>query len=185
MEDAVKKGILQILNKINRAVVKNDSALLKLISEDSVQNAGIYQDEDSITIAVVGYALSKTCQRCIVEEEGKPLHTLILSELQKARDLLEKGNEQEYRKHIKSLVKDIISIDNKFKIYIEEVIEKAKIKKGSALYATGISMGRASELLGISQWELMNYLGKTTLSDQTGEAVPTGERLAFARGLFK
>ena len=185
MEPAVKKGILGLLNRVIRAVVKNDSSVLKQISEDSIRNAGIYQDEDSITIAVVGYALSKTCQRCIVEEEGKPLNKLILNELQKARDLLEQGNEQEYRNHVKRLIKDIVSIDNKFKLYIEEVIEKARIKKGSALYATGISLGRASELLGISQWELMNYLGKTTLSDQTQEAIPTTERLKFTRGLFR
>ena len=78
----------------------------------------------------------------------------------------------------------ISTIDSKLKLYIGEVITQAEIKKGSKLYAHGISLGRAAEVLGISQWELMFYIGKTKLIDVKG-CVGVRERLNYARSLFK
>ena len=68
---------------------------------------------------------------------------------------------------------------------MQEVIEEAKIKKGYKLHEHGISLGRTAEILGISQWELMNYVGKTKISDV--DIVPTDvvQRLKLARGIFK
>ncbi len=76
----------------------------------------------------------------------------------------------------------INKIDTKLKLYIEEVISKAKVKKGSKLHEHGLSIARTAEVLGISQWELMNYVGKTTISTVDGVDVKT--RLNFARKLF-
>ena len=75
-------------------------------------------------------------------------------------------------------------IDEKLELYIEEVIEKSKIKKGSIIYEHGISVGKVAELLGLSTWELMNYIGKTTIADAGRERINVERRLAFARELF-
>ena len=69
-------------------------------------------------------------------------------------------------------------------MYIHEVINQAQIKKGCKLCEHGISIARASEVLGISQWELMHYIGKTTLIDQFSEPVNVTKRLKIARSMF-
>ena len=60
----------------------------------------------------------------------------------------------------------------------------AQIKKGSRLYEHGLSMAKSAEILGIGQWELMSYVGKTRIIDE--EAVTTGvkKRLDVARKIF-
>ena len=45
-------------------------------------------------------------------------------------------------------------------------------------------MAKASEILGISQWELMNYIGKTQINDNIPDIIDARSRLRFARGLF-
>ena len=79
----------------------------------------------------------------------------------------------------------IQAIDSKLSLYLQEVLEKAKVKKGSSLYEQGISLARSAELLGLTQWELMNYVGKTKVMDQD---LPSGfsvrQRMNYAKSLF-
>ncbi|MCX6711367.1 MAG: hypothetical protein NTZ02_04760, partial [Candidatus Woesearchaeota archaeon] len=92
--------------------------------------------------------------------------------------------EKEYRDFMKKLIDYISKTDSMTKKYIEEVISQAKIKKGERIYEHGISMARAAEILGISQWQLMAYIGNSEDTDQfiSGK---TRERISFARSLFK
>ncbi|PIN70172.1 hypothetical protein COV93_02620, partial [Candidatus Woesearchaeota archaeon CG11_big_fil_rev_8_21_14_0_20_43_8] len=87
-----------------------------------------------------------------------------------------------YKYAIKNLFKIISEINENFRKYIEEVIEYSEIKKGARIYEHGISMARAAEILGVSEWDLMGYVGKTTLID--AEEEDEKERLNFARKLF-
>ena len=81
---------------------------------------------------------------------------------------------------IRNILKHIGRIDDKLKLYIDDVLDKAKIVKGSTLYEHGVSIGRAAELLGISQWELMSYVGKTKIIDRyKEEVIPTNTRINY------
>ena len=96
--------------------------------------------------------------------------------------VLEKSNEKKYREVVKNIFKRIGEIDDSLKLYIDDVLDKAKIVKGSKLYEQGVSIERAAELLGISQWELMSYVGKTKIIDRYKEQVtPTTARMRFAK----
>ena len=85
----------------------------------------------------------------------------------------------------RDLLKNIGMIDKKLTWYISAVLERAKIVKGSKLYEHGLSVGKAAALLGISQYELMSYIGKTKIIDiYAEEVVPVAKRLAYAKKLF-
>ena len=57
--------------------------------------------------------------------------------------------------------------------------------KGGKLYAHGLSVGQAASLLGISQYELMSYIGKTQISDVfPEEGMSVAKRTAYAKKLF-
>jgi len=77
-------------------------------------------------------------------------------------------------------------LDSKLSVYVEEVFDKAKINKGSRLHEHGLSLGRTAKILGVSEWELMDYVGKTGIADvKLNLTKNIGERLKFARSLFK
>ena len=59
MKSIIKKDILSILRRVIDALEKVDLASLADISNRINHNSSIFQDEDSIQIAVLIYALSK------------------------------------------------------------------------------------------------------------------------------
>ena len=183
MNELVKKDILAVLaGVVDILDVEEDRDFgdLKELSNHTIHNASIFQDEDSISIAILIYSLSKLIER----REGKLNYSSVLNLLKNAQENLEEDNVELYRKTIRKLFDFISNIDTKLKLYIEEVIKQAQIKKGSKLYEHGISMARAAQILGVSQWELMSYVGKTTLTD-LGGGVNINQRLSYARSIFK
>jgi len=53
------------------------------------------------------------------------------------------------------------------------------------LYEHGLSIGKTAELLGINKWELMEYAGRTGISDvQENITISMKDRIKFVRGLF-
>ena len=106
--------------------------------------------------------------------------------LKKARDLVMKDQLDEYYKTMSSLLKEIGETDKRIGQYIEEVIRYAMVRKGSRIYAHGISMGRVAELLGISEWELMERTGWMPGKEFIEKVIVTPKtRFSYVRELFK
>jgi len=179
MKEKIKNDILLILNKSIDHINANDGIALKELSNHTVHNASVFQDKDSILVAVIIYAISK-----ILYRKGN-LSKKINVKIIKAKNYLDIDDYPNYRAEIKNILKQIAQIDSKLKLYIDEVIKHAEIKKGSTLYSHGISMAQAAEVLGISQWELMEYVGKTRISDIPDERIDVLKRLNNARGFFQ
>lgn len=186
MEYSIKKDIISILRMALQIIKKEDIPALDELSNHTIHNASIFQDKDSITLAIVIYALSKIVHRSEVDpKHWKKVYKDVISALQDARFYLEKDQEEKYKKVIKSILKHIGEVDDKLKLYIDDVLDKAKIVKGSKLYEHGVSIERAAELLGVSQWELMSYVGKTRIIDKyEEEVIPVNIRLDYAKKLF-
>lgn len=185
MEDKIKEDILAILEEtIGILQVREDKDIMELseVSNHVIHNASIFQDEDSISIAVLVYSIYKVIERPVylAEENYSKIQKLLKS----ARDFLEKDNVQNYRKSILRLFRLIASIDKKLKMYIEEVVTKARIKKGGKLFEHGLSIGRAADLMGVSQWELMSYIGRTHIFEREKFVDDVAGRLKFTRKLF-
>ena len=184
MHDQIKKDIISVLSDLVEILKeKEDSDIIEIksLSNHVIHNASVFQDEDSISVAILIYSLSK-----IMERNEKELdYGKILGMLNSAAASLKNNNDILFRKSIKQLFSFIRAMDSKLKLYINEVINQAQIKKGCKLCEHGISVARASEVLGISRWELMHYMGKTTLIEQFSEPVNISQRLKFARSMFQ
>jgi len=179
MEPTVQQDIKDVLAQVLKSLRSDDPTAMLELSNHTIHDASIFQDEDSISFAVLVYALSKTIQRC---KEAVCSYGQFLAPLQRAYDAIIAQDIEQYRKCITQLLREIHKSDQKTSIYIQEVLDKARIKKGSKLHEHGISIARTAELLGISQWELASYVGKTTMQETMGKTV--AERVAFARSLF-
>lgn len=181
MQREVKEDIVNVLEQAARIIKEQKFSDLKELSNHTIHDAAIFQDEDSISVAILVYAMSKTIERCCMQ--GIP-YDKIEQLVEKAKDFLKADREDDYRKTVKELFEVINKIDDRLKMFIEEVMDKARINKGSKMHEHGLSVSRIADLLGISQWELMNYIGKTQVFEFIPEAIPVKQRLQVARGLF-
>lgn len=186
MEERVKKDVLSVLRELRSGMEKADLDLLKASSDHTLHNAGIYQDEDSTTVAVIAYSLYKVFarERLHGQKLFQTFKKNVLNELSGAQSFLAKNSEKEYRVCIKKILSYIGKLEAKFGMYVTEVINQARIKKGGRVYEHGISIGRASQLMGISSWELRSYVGSTKLGDIPVKAKGTKQRLLDVRRIF-
>lgn len=183
MIEQIKRDILFVLDELLDILkVKEDKYVyqIKELSNRIIHNASVFQDEDSVSIAVLIYALSKIIERNDAQLNYARLSSMISSCVAS----LKNGNDERFRRSVKDIFNFIRTVDQRLRLYIYEVINQSQIKKGCKLCEHGVSVARASQVMGISRWELMHYLGKTTLVDQFSDPVNASVRLKFARGLF-
>jgi len=162
-----KKNIIGILDNSIKAVRKDNYLMLKELSDKTIHSASIYQDHDCISIAVVIYSLSKVFERRKYREykDWSLFYKTCLKSLTLAKENFQKERMDDYRKNLHEINVIIDGLESNLKEYIKEVFRKAMINKASRIYEHGISMQRTAELLGISQWELSEYAGRTGISD--------------------
>lgn len=175
----IKEDIAKVLEQTIKAVKAGDAQTVSELSNHTIHNASVFQDSDSLETAILVYALAKMLQRCC--EQGIN-YSRVIPLLQNAKSNLMQDDEEGYRKSVKKLFETIKQLDSRMKLFVQEVIIKAQIKKGSKLHEHGLSIGRTAELLGISQWDLMSYVGLQEHEPLPG--VNVKERLKTARRLF-
>ncbi|MFC1691805.1 hypothetical protein ACFL0W_06525 [Nanoarchaeota archaeon] len=177
----VIKDLLAALNQVIEILGKKDFFLLKDLSNHTIHNASVFQDEDSLSIAILIYALSKILIRT---EEQKKLVKKIIKSLQDSEGFLRKNDFKAYRENIQSIFSIISKEDSRLKLFIQQVVNQAQINKGGKLHEHGISIARASQMLGLSRWELMSYIGKTSYGEVEEDIQNVKNRMNFARSLF-
>lgn len=182
MEKEIKKDIISVLTQAIFLIKKQDYVELKELSNHIIHSASIFQDKYSLHTAVFVYALSKILERA--EQKGQEIPPAITENIQKLIDCVISDDEQCCDNMSKNIFSEISKIDDKFPWHIQRVIEKANVVKGGNLYRHGLSIGRAANILGVTQWELMSYVGKTRIIDKEKEVTDFKDRLDFARRLF-
>ena len=181
MRDIIKEDILKVLKNLLKAVKAGDHNEIAELSNHVIHDASIFQEDDPLTLAVVVYALSKIYQRCCERNYEYPT---VQPYLEQAYEALLADDVTAYRAHIKTILRNISKQDEKMKLYIQQVIERSKIKKASKLHEHGISIARTAELLDLSQWELQSYIGKT-IREIPHDGMTVRERLQKTRALIK
>ncbi len=187
MNEKLRKDILTVLRKTQPALRNNNANKIKTLSNMTIHNAGVFQDQDSISISVIIYTISKISNRPRLQNhpDYSKFKEVIIQELSNTQSILQRSDIKNYRRSVKRLFQIVARFEKKFGMYMREAIEQSKIKRGGRIYEHGISVGQASELLGISRWELMSYLGETKLSDvrhKTGISV--SDRIENMRRIF-
>ncbi|MGM5487416.1 MAG: hypothetical protein ACQESG_00550 [Nanobdellota archaeon] len=177
MDSIVREDTIKIIEESLQAIQKHEFSTLNELSNHTIHNASVFQDAYSVSIAVVISALAKITKR------SKEVSPQIIYCLEKAKKYLQEEADTSFCDEIKKTTDLIRKSDVHHSI--QEVLRKAEIKKSSNIYYHGISLARAAELLGISQWELMSYVGKTTIIDQNGKVKQNlKQKLKTVREIF-
>ncbi len=189
MDEHLRSNIIRVLDKVITAIKDQDIKELKELSNETVHDATVYQDEYSITIAVLIYSLSKIYERETHYGQYKDWKVFCFDcfrGLEVAKEKLIANDLPEFEKVLKEYTATLETVHKKLKVYIQDVFRKAKINKASRLYEHGLSIGRTAELLGITKYEIMDYLGKTYIADvKENTTLDPIDRLKFTRSLFK
>ena len=183
-----KDNLLYILENAQKAISENDVVLLKELSNRTVHSASVYQDTDSITVAVIIYALHKIVARPDYEKfkEWPLFIETVNSSLARAVNDLKKDRIEDFEKDLRAIREIVDKLSGHFKKYIEEVFRIALISKASRIYEHGVSMEQTASLLGITLFELAEYAGKTGISDvDLDSTITIDKRLKMAMEFFK
>ena len=182
MKEVVKKEIIKHLDQtINILKIKElkDLEELKVLSNKAVEGVALYKDLDLISVTVLIYSLYKITN-CLGEKERSE----IISDLERAENSLKGGNLGKYNSEIKHLFKLTQKCNAKTKDHLENVMHAARIKKGTSLLERGLSIGQAAGLMGLSNWELQQYIGKTSVQEVRHEKIPARTRMIRAIKIF-
>lgn len=188
MDERIRQNSLQVLESVLHAIRRGDIKSLKELSNMTIHTASVMQDQISISLAVIIYSLAKVFERTRYSQyKGwSSFCNDCVKDLERAYEELEHGEDAAFEESLKKYIGLISELDFKLKEYIHDVLLKAKITKGSRLYEHGISLERTAFLLGITQYELMDYIGKTHIADVRMKVlIHPKERMKIARGLFK
>ncbi len=186
MQQKEVKNLISILERSYKAILEKDIKTIRELSGHTVHSMAITQDYYSISTAVILYSLSKIFERDYYKHKGwNDFYKNVRFFFKKSIQSLKQNNLEEYKKHVKKILFTINNLDKKLKIYIGDVVENSKISKASRIHEHGVSIGKTAELLGISKWDVMEYVGKTGIPDvKLSKTISAKERLKNAREVF-
>ena len=182
MKDVVKREILHdLIQTCNILKVKEskDFGELKALSEHAIENIAIHKDLELVSITVLIYSIYK-----IIGKLNTKDHQILVKGLETAINGLKINHFGKYNRAIKQLYNHIKKSNAKIKTHLQNVMDAARIRKGTSLIQHGLSIGQAAGLMGISNWDLQAYAGKNVVLGKHTETMPAVERLKFALGLF-
>jgi hypothetical protein len=183
-----EENVLRILRETRVALEKNDSSLIKNLSNQTINTSSLTQDSDNIAVAVIVYSLSKIIERQDYRQLSgwKKFYSNILLYLDKSIGDVEKKDYTRFREDFKMIRGSIDNLSGKLKRYIKEVLRNAEINKASRIYEHGISMEQTAKLLGITLYELADYVGRTGIPDAPeNKTMNTKDRIKLAMEMFE
>jgi len=184
----VKRDVLDALQETIFAIEKKQYSDLHMISDHVLHSIVVYQDPELVDLSVAIYSLDK-----ILEKEKYANHPKvkafvknILGMFKDAKNSVQKNDHDEYADLLKQVLKCIQDFSKSIKFYIDDLLHFAKIKKGTKLYEHGLSLGRASELVGVAKWDLMPAIGETAIHEQQMASKEINRRrAAFVEKIFR
>jgi predicted transcriptional regulator len=99
---------------------------------------------------------------------------------------LEKRDVEEFARHLEHIRDLLIDFSPSARQDIQEVLRKAEVNKATKIYEHGISLTKTAHLLGITQWELVDYIGQKSIFDNPLNAtIEVKKRAKMAEDFFK
>jgi len=183
-----KDNLLYILSSTIKAISEKDIFTLKELSNRTVHSASIFQDSDSISVAVIVYSLAKIYERSKygTYKDWNLFDKSVSLNLKNAVSSLKQDKTGDFRENLQNIINSIKKLSSHLRIYIEEVFRKARINKASRLYEHGISFEQTARLFGISIFELAEYAGRTGIGDvDLSITMPIKDRIKIASDFFE
>ncbi|PIN90694.1 hypothetical protein COU57_02810 [Candidatus Pacearchaeota archaeon CG10_big_fil_rev_8_21_14_0_10_32_14] len=183
-----KEHLIEVLSGVRKAILTRNILSLKDLSNQTIHSASIYQDTDSIAIAVVVYAMSKIIERREHENFNgcEEFCDKSLKSIDKALAALQKDDKKKFSDSLNNITKSVNKLSGNLRRYIQDVMRKSSINKASKIYEHGISLEQTANLLGISLYELASYTGQKEFSDiEQNKSISVKDRIKLVEKMFE
>jgi len=183
-----KEHLIRVLKETRKALSTKNTLQLQKLSDRTIHSSSIYQHTDYIIIAIIIYSLSKIVARkdSLQIKNWDSFIIKVNSKLAHAIEALKKDNSSDFLENLKQARTEISNLSIDLKPYIQEVLRKASINKASKIYEHGISLGQTAKLLGLTHWELSEYIGQKSIAEEKqGKTLNTKVRAEMAMEFFK
>lgn len=183
-----RENVLRIFRETKDAIERDDSARIKILSDQTINTASLTQDPDNIAVATIVYSLSKILERENYQKMSgwKEFYDIYIKTIGNIIIALEKNDEKKFRSNLNLIRKAVNNLSGNLKENIQDVFRKASINKASKIYEHGISMEKTAKLLGITLWELASYAGEREMPyEKLGSTVDVKSRIKLAMNMFK
>lgn len=169
----------KVLDKVKKLFQRDQPVKLRELSNELTGQVMLTRDRRLMEISLISYALSKILQKPHYRKtEGwKKFKKEIRKELGKS--VKKKGM------RLKNTVEIIEDFNKEAGNYVRTVLEHARTKQASRLYAMGLSLDSAAELTGANEEELMSYIGSTNISEEVHTTIPVKDRYKKAKKMVK
>lgn len=154
--------VIDVLTRARRAIENEDALELKNLSDQTIHAASVYQHTDYMLVAVNIYALSKVIEKKekFAPQNWRNMIKNITNLISLAISSLQDKKQGQFIKFLNKIKQTLSDNSGDMSPLIHEVLRKASINKASKVYEHGISLAKTTKLLGISAWEISEYIGE-------------------------
>ena len=171
---------------IGSALRNHDVRAMRKINNRCVEETALRFQQPTYNYALITYVLAKILSkpRYFKQGRGKELILTVDKLLRTCEGLAKTA---EYGALVVAQGKILASmekLDEEDRRFVKGILQKAKLKIASTLYAQGISLGNASEIAGADKRELLLYAGQTMMFDRLHEKKSMDQRMKELREIF-
>ncbi|MEM3408089.1 MAG: hypothetical protein QXT40_01060 [Candidatus Micrarchaeia archaeon] len=174
--------MMECINQIKIAFKDYDIKKLREINNKCEKNI-LLDEKLFFTLALLSYTLSKILVKARFRNAS--LYQKIDINLTQAIQFAKSKDEIALINSVWKILEIITNFDEKDKRYVIGIIEKGRTKIAASLYAQGLSLSRTISITGAQKQEVLNYSGKTVMSDRVGRTISAKERFNIAKKILK
>jgi len=178
MDPETKANLIKTLQELRIILLPTHvhSFELKRLSNQLMEDVALFHHRETISVSVLVYSLYK-----IFQKNPTIGTSLLIPLIDKA---IAAENVTLFRTSIKNLFDAVKKYDKDIDVNVKQLIKHAEVKRGMKAYAHGLSIGHAADIIGVSKWEIMEYLGTSNYEDDVHFRIDARSRLEFVRSLF-
>ena len=183
MDVAAKRGMKKQLDRMRTLFAKQRIVELRNESNELIEEAARLNDKVLAEFSLICYALHKLLTKVHITRSTnwQNVKTRMLDAMDKCGMVVDAEEEGLFEKALLQIVKSIQAVDARAGNYVQDLYDKARVKQASRAYGMGLSLGAAAELTGADPKDLQNYIGTTTMHDETKEKYGIANRVRFIK----
>lgn len=175
------------MEEIQHAFKNKNAGDLRRIANQTIWKTSIHNDSVEAEIAVIAYALHKLLTKEHIQNNAKwkTIQGIINEKLAESVQSLKHKNIAQFRHQLEQLSKRIQTADKNFGNFVQNLIEKSRVKQASSLYAFGLSLGQATALTNADKKTLFNYIGYTKMHDEQPSHKTISDRIQYLEAIME
>ncbi len=160
---------------------------LRSLSNDFNRDLLIFQDDLFLDLSLSILVISNVLEKPRFWKYNEWLN--IVFSIEEKLDLCLKHIRSKDIRNLRKCLNDIMdlgcSVEEKDRRFVENIVTHGRVKIGSTLYAQGLSIGKASEISGVSKEKIFQYSGRTLINDRFGKTISIKERVNNVKSIFR